>query len=299
MLKKYLSRNQFALTHSASRFRCLLDQTPKSEFNNCWRFTGAAAAEFTEHSDVRTCAQRPRRPAAAPSAGGGSAWLMARRSARVIWERAVRWRRSRTAPLKGRGQRRRDDDDDDDDSDGGDGRSRGNRAAGRDDADGLRRCNGGVKGCRQRHLQRRLAVAAAVRGGGAVGGGCVNWFAAAAAAARTRADVLRGHRDPRWNSYVAAAAAAARRRWTSRRTSSRMAELPSDASDDHAAPRCARRRRRRTAASEETRTSAGQHRRQELAAGGAAARAVALGSSTRGCCTPPTPGDGAGERTTS
>ena len=78
-----------------------------------------------------------------------------------------------------------------------------------------------------------------------------------------------------------------------------MVELPSDASDDHAAPRCARRRRRRTAASEETRTSAGQHRRPELAAGGTAARAVALGSSTRGCCTPSTPGDGAGERTTS
>ena len=78
-----------------------------------------------------------------------------------------------------------------------------------------------------------------------------------------------------------------------------MAQLPSDASDDHAAPRCAQRRRRRTAASEEMRTSAGQHRRPELAAGGAAARAVALGSSTRGCCTPSTPGDGVGERTTS
>ena len=64
---------------------------------------------------------------------------MARRSAQVIWGRAVRWRRSRTAPLKGRGQRRRDDDDDDDDdSDGGDGRRRGNRAAGRGDADDLR-----------------------------------------------------------------------------------------------------------------------------------------------------------------
>ena len=156
LLKKDLSRNQFALTHSASYFMCLLEQTPKSEFTNCWRFTGAAAAEFTEHSDVRTCARRPRRPAAAPSAGGGSAWLMTRRSARVIWERAVRWRRSRTAPLKGRGQRRRDDDDDDDDdSDGGDGRRRGNRAAGRGDADELRRYNGGVKGCRRRHLRRR------------------------------------------------------------------------------------------------------------------------------------------------
>ena len=117
---------------------------------------------------MRTCARRPRRPAAAPSAGGGSAWLMARRSAQVIWGRAVRWRRSRTAPLKGRGQRRRDDDDDDDDdSDGGDGRRRGNRAAGRGDSDDLRQCNGGVKGgqrggtCGDVSQRRRRHAAAA------------------------------------------------------------------------------------------------------------------------------------------
>ena len=74
LLKKDLSLKRFALAHSASRFRCLLEQTPKSEFTNCWRFTGAAAADSPS---TVTCARarggrgdrRPRRAQEAAARG--------------------------------------------------------------------------------------------------------------------------------------------------------------------------------------------------------------------------------------
>ena len=99
--KKDLSRGQFGFALSVfARANTEIRKT------SCWRFTGAAAAEFTEHIGVRTCARRPRRPAAAPSAGGGSASDLGTRSEMAaLAHRSTQ--RPRTATTRRRRRRRR------------------------------------------------------------------------------------------------------------------------------------------------------------------------------------------------